>query len=137
MILDTNALSAFVDGEADVGQVLRRQARAAIPVMLRNPQDELAEKVTSGHDLVRLGSFGEIERASHHASQASIRRHVHHGGEAAATPRATAHQGQIAFMCQRSAPTVRGAVRTCVITSGVAIPCIERKCARSSPESCS
>ena len=34
MILDTNALSAFVDGEAGVGQVLRRQARAAIPVIV-------------------------------------------------------------------------------------------------------
>ena len=34
MILDTNALSAFVDGEARVGQILRRQARAAIPVIV-------------------------------------------------------------------------------------------------------
>ena len=34
MILDTNALSAFVDGEAGVGQILRRQARAAIPVVV-------------------------------------------------------------------------------------------------------
>ena len=34
MILDTNAPSAFVDGEADVGQILRRQARAAIPVIV-------------------------------------------------------------------------------------------------------
>jgi tRNA(fMet)-specific endonuclease VapC len=34
VILDTNALSAFVDGEAGVGQVLRRQARAAIPVIV-------------------------------------------------------------------------------------------------------
>ena len=34
MILDTNALSAFVDGEAGVGQILRRQARAAIPVIV-------------------------------------------------------------------------------------------------------
>lgn len=34
MILDTNALSAFVDGEAGVGEVLRRQARAAIPVIV-------------------------------------------------------------------------------------------------------
>jgi predicted nucleic acid-binding protein len=33
VILDTNALSAFVDGEAGVGQILRRQARAAIPVI--------------------------------------------------------------------------------------------------------
>ena len=31
MILDTNALSAFVDGDAGVGDVLRTQARAAIP----------------------------------------------------------------------------------------------------------
>jgi predicted nucleic acid-binding protein len=34
VILDTNALSAFVDGEARVGEVLRRQARAAIPVIV-------------------------------------------------------------------------------------------------------
>ena len=34
MILDTNALSAFVDGEARVGQILRRQTRAAIPVIV-------------------------------------------------------------------------------------------------------
>ncbi|MEP7275880.1 MAG: type II toxin-antitoxin system VapC family toxin [Betaproteobacteria bacterium] len=34
MILDTNALSAFVDGDASVGEVLRRQARAAIPVIV-------------------------------------------------------------------------------------------------------
>ena len=31
MILDTNALSAFADGEAGVGAVLRTQPRAAIP----------------------------------------------------------------------------------------------------------
>ncbi len=34
MILDTNALSAFVDGDPGVGEVLRRQARAAIPVIV-------------------------------------------------------------------------------------------------------
>ena len=34
MILDTVALSAFVDGEAAVGDVLRRQPRAAIPVIV-------------------------------------------------------------------------------------------------------
>jgi tRNA(fMet)-specific endonuclease VapC len=34
VILDTNALSAFADGEAAVGEVLRRQARAAIPVVV-------------------------------------------------------------------------------------------------------
>jgi len=34
MILDTNALSAFVDGDAGVGDVLRSQARAAIPVIV-------------------------------------------------------------------------------------------------------
>ena len=34
MILDTNALSAFVDGDVGVGDVLRRQARAAIPVIV-------------------------------------------------------------------------------------------------------
>ena len=34
MILDTNALSAFVDGDTAVGVVLRRQARAAVPVIV-------------------------------------------------------------------------------------------------------
>ena len=34
MILDTNALSAFADGEPAVGEVLRRQARVAIPVIV-------------------------------------------------------------------------------------------------------
>ncbi len=34
MILDTNALSAFVDGDAGVGAVLRRQSQAAIPVIV-------------------------------------------------------------------------------------------------------
>jgi len=34
VILDTNALSAFVDGEAGVGEALRREVRAAIPVIV-------------------------------------------------------------------------------------------------------
>jgi predicted nucleic acid-binding protein len=34
VILDTNALSAFVDGEAAVGEILRRQPRAALPVIV-------------------------------------------------------------------------------------------------------
>jgi tRNA(fMet)-specific endonuclease VapC len=34
VILDTNALSAFVDGDPGVGEVLRRQPRAAIPVIV-------------------------------------------------------------------------------------------------------
>jgi len=34
VILDTNALSAFVDGDAGVGDALRAQARAAIPVIV-------------------------------------------------------------------------------------------------------
>lgn len=34
MILDTNALSAFVDGDIAVGDILRHQARAAIPVIV-------------------------------------------------------------------------------------------------------
>ncbi len=34
MILDTNALSAFVDGDVAVGEILRREARAAIPVIV-------------------------------------------------------------------------------------------------------
>jgi predicted nucleic acid-binding protein len=34
VILDTNALSAFVDGDPDVGGLLRRETRAAIPVIV-------------------------------------------------------------------------------------------------------
>lgn len=34
MILDTNALSAFVDGDAGVGAALRAEARAAVPVIV-------------------------------------------------------------------------------------------------------
>jgi tRNA(fMet)-specific endonuclease VapC len=34
MILDTNALSAFVDGDARIGDTLRTQPRAAIPVIV-------------------------------------------------------------------------------------------------------
>ena len=34
MMLDTNALSAFVDGDTGVGEILRRQPRAAIPVIV-------------------------------------------------------------------------------------------------------
>ena len=34
MILDTNALSAFVDGDIAVGDILRQQVRAAIPVIV-------------------------------------------------------------------------------------------------------
>ena len=34
MILDTNALSAFVDGDPGVGDVLRQQPLAAIPVIV-------------------------------------------------------------------------------------------------------
>ena len=34
MILDTNALSAFVDGDAGAGAALRAEARAAVPVIV-------------------------------------------------------------------------------------------------------
>jgi tRNA(fMet)-specific endonuclease VapC len=34
VIIDTNALSAFVDGDAGVGDILRRQPRAALPVIV-------------------------------------------------------------------------------------------------------
>lgn len=34
MILDTNALSAFIDGDVAVGEVLRHQPRACIPVIV-------------------------------------------------------------------------------------------------------
>jgi len=34
VILDTNALSAFVDGDRGVGEILRTQERTAIPVIV-------------------------------------------------------------------------------------------------------
>jgi len=34
VILDTNTLSAFVDGDAAVGEILGKQARACIPVIV-------------------------------------------------------------------------------------------------------
>lgn len=34
MILDTSALSAFIDGEPAVGEILGRQRRAALPVIV-------------------------------------------------------------------------------------------------------
>lgn len=34
MILDTNALSAFIDGDAGVGAILGSQARVAVPVIV-------------------------------------------------------------------------------------------------------
>lgn len=34
MILDTNALSAFVHGDEAVGDILRRESRAALPVIV-------------------------------------------------------------------------------------------------------
>jgi predicted nucleic acid-binding protein len=34
MILDTHALSAFIDGDPGVGGILRRETRAAIPVIV-------------------------------------------------------------------------------------------------------
>lgn len=34
MILDTNALSAFVDGDPAIGDVLRHQTRACVPVIV-------------------------------------------------------------------------------------------------------
>jgi predicted nucleic acid-binding protein len=51
VILDTNALSAFVDGDAVVGAILRRAPRAAIPVIV------LGE--------FRYGVFGSRHRATY------------------------------------------------------------------------
>ena len=34
MILDTNALSSFIDGDASVGALLRRAERAAVPAIV-------------------------------------------------------------------------------------------------------
>lgn len=34
MILDTNALSAFIDGDDAIGQILRRQSQVALPVIV-------------------------------------------------------------------------------------------------------
>ena len=51
MILDTNALSAFIDGDAAVGEIMRREDRAAIPVVV------LGE--------FRYGIFGSRHRAAY------------------------------------------------------------------------
>ena len=34
MILDTNALSAFIEGDASVGEIVKRQRRVALPVIV-------------------------------------------------------------------------------------------------------
>lgn len=61
MILDTNALSAFADGDPGVGEVLRIQARAAIPVIV------LGE--------FRYGITGSRHRAAYEAWLESQLRH--------------------------------------------------------------
>ena len=53
MILDTNALSAFVDGDSVIGAILARQPRAAIPVIV------LGE--------YRYGILGSRKRATYEA----------------------------------------------------------------------
>src|SRR2546426_2034003 len=57
-------------------------------------QDQLAEEIASGHDLVRLGGVGQVERSPHHAMQTAVARHMHHRGEAAPAAGAAAHQRQ-------------------------------------------
>lgn len=61
MILDTNALSAFVDGEPAVGVILGQSARAAIPVIV------LGE--------FRYGIMGSRHRKSY---EAWLDRHLRH-----------------------------------------------------------
>ena len=60
MILDTNALSAFADGQAGVADALRRAARAALPVIV-------------------LGEFRYAIAASRHraAYEAWLETHLH------------------------------------------------------------
>src|SRR5262245_36095876 len=61
---------------------------------LRDAQDELAEEVAPGHDLVRLRGLRQIERLAHHAAKTAVARPMHHGREASAAPGAAAHQGE-------------------------------------------
>src|SRR6266850_8327224 len=57
-------------------------------------QDQLAEEIAAGHDLVRLRGLGQVEGLAHHAVQPAVARHVHHGRKAPAAPRPAAHQRQ-------------------------------------------
>src|SRR5262245_23322484 len=70
-------------------------------VSLWYAQDQLAEEIPSGHDAVRLGGVGEIERLPHHPVQAAVVSHVHHRGEAPATAGAAPHQRQRAALHDR------------------------------------
>jgi len=63
-------------------------------MILRHAQDQLTEEIAPGHDLVRFGGVGQVERPPHHAMQTAVVRHVHHRGEAAPTAGAAAHQRQ-------------------------------------------
>ena len=47
-------------------------------------EDQLAEEVAAGHDLVGLGGVGQLERLANDAAQAPVVDHVEHRGEAAA-----------------------------------------------------
>jgi tRNA(fMet)-specific endonuclease VapC len=60
-MFDTNALSAFVDGDPVVGDILRQQARAAIPVIV------LGE--------FRYGIMGSRYRSSY---EQWLENHLHH-----------------------------------------------------------
>src|SRR5213593_3553379 len=62
--------------------------------VLRHSQDELAEEVASGHDLVGLRGLRQVERLAHHAAQAAVAGAMHHRREAPATAGAAAHQGE-------------------------------------------
>src|SRR6266545_2805777 len=57
-------------------------------------QDQLAEEIAPGHDLVRLGGVGQVECSPHHAMQTAVACHMHHRGEAAPTAGAAAYQRQ-------------------------------------------
>lgn len=74
MILDTNALSAFVDGDMGVGRILRQAARAAIPGVVpgefrygiaqsrhRRARDAWIAALALQHDLPILSRDGHFD----------------------------------------------------------------------------
>lgn len=85
MILDTNALSAFVDGDRGVGEVLRLQRRAAIPVIV------LGE--------FRYGIAGSRHRAAY---EAWLRNELNHFEILAVTEETTVNYAELRVELRRS-----------------------------------
>lgn len=74
MILDTNALSAFVDGDAAVGDVLRQQAHARIPAALRHGGTTIPANDTWIAALALQHGLPVLSRDTHFDAVPKIRR---------------------------------------------------------------